>query len=105
MLQLYAVFPGLNNTAYKGMIKVFAFVIMPFPLSFNSVYQRIVKPAGESYGIECVRIAGDSRGYIHSQMLKRIHVMHECFYKVQNITAIILRTDIPGHSRRISLCP
>lgn len=51
----------------------FAFVVMPFAPSFNSVYQRIVKPAVESCGIQCVRADEDSQGYIHGQMLQRIY--------------------------------
>ena len=53
--------------------KSFAFVVMPFAAPFAAVYQRIVKPAVEHCGIECVRADEESQGHIHSQMLERIY--------------------------------
>ena len=53
--------------------KSFAFVVMPFSPSLDSVYQLIVKPAVESCGIKCLRADEESQGHIHSQMLQRIY--------------------------------
>ena len=50
----------------------FAFVIMPFSPSLNSVYNDLIRPALESCEIDCVRADEEVQGHIHSQMLQRI---------------------------------
>ncbi|OGO13159.1 MAG: hypothetical protein A2032_01855 [Chloroflexi bacterium RBG_19FT_COMBO_49_13] len=84
----------MNNIGEKR----FAFVIMPFAAPFDSVYQKLIKPAVESCGIKCVRADEDSQGQIHGQMLQRIFESSVVVADISNLNANVFYELGVAHS-------
>lgn len=85
----------------------FAFVIMPFAASFDSVYQNLIKPAVEQCGIHCVRADEESQGQIHAQMLQRIFESSVVITDISNLNANVFYELGVAHSsgcRTVVIC-